>query len=114
MHSKDFLFCTSGFISLRGPLYFLNIYLFLLICLAASGLSSACRLFVAAHGLLSSCDTWAVEREGSVVVAHGLSCPEACRILVPRPGIEPTFPALEGGFLTTGPPGKSPTSFYVC
>ena len=24
------------------------------------------------------------------------------------PGIKPSFPALEGGFLTTGPPGKSP------
>ena len=27
--------------------------------------------------------------------------------LVPRPGIEPASPALDGGFLTTGPPGKS-------
>ena len=24
-----------------------------------------------------------------------------------RPGIEPAYPALQGGFLTTGPPGKS-------
>ena len=32
----------------------------------------------------------------------------ACGILVPQPGIEPTPPALEGGVLTTGPPGKSP------
>ena len=32
-------------------------------------------------------------------MAHG--------ILVPRPGIKPTSPALEGGFLTLGPPGKS-------
>ena len=30
-----------------------------------------------------------------------------CGILVPQPGIEPTPPALEGGLLTTGPPGKS-------
>ena len=44
----------------------------------------------------------------SVVTACGLSCPVACGILVPRPGIEPASPALEGGFLTTGPPGKSP------
>ena len=28
--------------------------------------------------------------------------------LVPQPGIEPLSPALAGGFLTTGPPGKSP------
>ena len=37
---------------------------------------------------------------------YGLSCSVACGILVPGPGIEPTSPALEGGFLTTGPPGK--------
>ena len=43
----------------------------------------------------------------SLVVVPGLSCPEACGILVPRPGIEPGPPALEGRFLTTGPPGKS-------
>ena len=28
-------------------------------------------------------------------------------ILVPHPGIEPVSPALQGGFSTTGPPGKS-------
>lgn len=27
-------------------------------------------------------------------------------ILGPRPGMEPEAPALEGGFLTTGPAGK--------
>ena len=41
-------------------------------------------------------------------MACGLSCPAACGILVPRPGMEPASPALEGGFFTTGPPGKSP------
>ena len=30
------------------------------------------------------------------------------------PGVEPTSPALEGGFLTTGPPGKSPELFGSC
>ena len=34
-------------------------------------------------------------------------CPMACVILPPQPGAEPMFPALEGRFLTTGPPGKS-------
>ena len=33
--------------------------------------------------------------------------PKACGILIPQPGTEPVSPALEGGFLTTGPPGKS-------
>ena len=32
---------------------------------------------------------------------------EACGILAPLLGIEPTLPALEGEVLTTGPPGKS-------
>ena len=27
---------------------------------------------------------------------------------LPGPGIEPMFPALAGGFLTTGPPGQFP------
>ena len=45
---------------------------------------------------------------GSGVVAHHwLSCFEACGLLVPGAGIEPKSPALAGGFLTTGPPGKS-------
>ena len=43
----------------------------------------------------------------SLVVVHRLSCPMACGTLVPQPGMEPVSSALEGGFLTTGPPGKS-------
>ena len=38
--------------------------------------------------------------------ARRLGCPAACGILVPQPGIELASPALEGGFLTTGPPGS--------
>ena len=41
-------------------------------------------------------------RTDSLVVAHGLSCSVACGVLVPQP-----FPELQGGFLTTGPRGKS-------
>ena len=41
---------------------------------------------------------------------RGLSCPSACGILVPQPRIEPAAPALEGGFPTTEPPGKSQVS----
>ena len=47
----------------------------------------------------------------SLVVAQG-AYPIACGILVPRPGIRLAPPALEGGFLTTGPPGKSPTLLF--
>ena len=45
--------------------------------------------------------------QASVVGPCGLSCSEACGILVHQPGIEPAAPALQGGFFTTGPPGKS-------
>ena len=48
---------------------------------------------------------------GSVIGAHWLSCSTECEILVPRPGIEPTSLALQGRFLTTEPPGKSPKLF---
>jgi len=59
-----------------------------------------------ANGLLARCGTWGLERAGSIVVPHGFSCPVAGGILVPRPGIKPTSPPLEGEFLTTGPQGK--------
>ena len=42
----------------------------------------------------------------------GSSCPEGSGILVPWPGTEPASPALQGGFLTTGPPGK-PSQFWL-
>ena len=47
-------------------------------------------------------------RAGSVVVAHGPSCPAACGIFPDR-GSNPC--PLAGGFLTTAPPGKSLPSF---
>ena len=87
--------------------------------------------FVSMHGLLSSCGAWTslqlwlagsrrcglcslwhagslqLTCTSSLVVARRISCPTACGILVPQPGIEPTSPALEGRFFTIGPPGKS-------
>ena len=43
----------------------------------------------------------------SVVVLGRLSCSMSGGILAPRPGTDPVSPALQGGFLTTGPLGKS-------
>ena len=69
---------------------FLNAYLFLWL----HGITVvACRILVAAHGLLS------------VVCAP--SCSMARGTLAPQPGLEPKSSALQGGLLTTGPPGKS-------
>ena len=65
---------------------------------------SAMGVHASHHVLVLSCSRASA---GSVVVARGLSCPLAHGILVPQPAIEPGSPALEAGFLTTGPPGKS-------
>ena len=46
--------------------------------------------------------------KGSILAVLGLSCPIAWGILVPRPQIKTTSSTLQGGFLTTKPPGKSP------
>ena len=43
---------------------------------------------IAACGLLSNCVARASEHASSVVVANGLSCPVACGLLIPRPGME--------------------------
>ena len=49
----------------------------------------------------------APELRDSVVAVLLRSCPEACGILVPQPGIEPALPVLPDEFLTTGPYGKT-------
>ena len=58
------------------------------------------------------CSVWALHCN-TQVAAYGLSCPKACEILVPRLGIEPMSTALEGRFLTTGPPGKPHPLFHL-
>ena len=65
-------------------------------------------LFLAVSGLSCSmgylrCGTWALQLWFEGLVARGI----ACGILVSQVGIEPMSPALQGGFLTPGPPGKS-------
>ena len=80
---------------------FFNIYLFG--CVAScrifwwhSGYFVAVhRLFIVVHRPLSSCGACAPEHWGSIAVVHGLSCPAACGILVPRPGIKPVSPAWQ-------------------
>ena len=119
-----FCFLLFGFLFWFG---FFKLFIYLFIWLHQV-LVAACRIFVVAYrifrcdtrafslvavcGLLPSCDARAPECAGSVVVAaRRLSCLTVCGILVPQPGIEPASRALEGRFLTTGPPGKSLTLF---
>ena len=82
-------------------LYFISfVYLLIWLCRV---LVVALKIFIVSRGF-SSC-VLSLDHVGSAVLAFGLfSGPLACGILVSRPEIEPV---LEGGFLTTGPPGKS-------
>ena len=68
--------------------------------------SLAARVLIVMHGL-SLVTAWVA----SLVGMCGFSCPGARGILVPGQGIKPASSALQGGFSTTGPPGKSPNNF---
>ena len=66
-----------------------------------------CQLLVAAHRIfIASCGIFR-QSTGTLCVVPQLGCSTACGILVSRPGIKAMCPALEGGFIITGPPGKS-------
>ena len=52
---------------------------------------------------------WALGPVG--ISSCGLSCPAACGISVPGPGIETMSAALAGRLSTTGQPGKSSFGF---
>ena len=56
---------------------------------------------------LPSCGEGAPEVHGLSSSVWRLSFSLACGILVTQPGTEPASAALQGRFLTTGPPGKS-------
>ena len=96
--------CTRAFSSgsEQGPLFeAVHSLLIVVASLVALGMPAS---VVAAHRL-SSCVPRALEHRLS-------SCGARTQLLhgmwdLPRSGIEPVFPALAGGFLTTAPPGKS-------
>ena len=81
--------------------YFLNFFMYLFACIGSSLRHSGLRCIIKLRALL----LWYTD---SLVLECGLSCSEACGILVPQPGDRTQSPALHGGFLTTEPPGKSP------
>ena len=84
---------TSGFRTLE-PSFFYKKYLFIW---QHWVLVAACGNFVVSYGTFC-CGAWTLQLWGWST-ADG--------IFVPQPGIEPMSPALQGIFLTTGPPRKS-------
>ena len=75
-------------------------------------LLSSCGVQASRCSCFSYCRAQALEHVGSVVVVQGGS---SSMWNLPGPGIKHMSPtlALAGGFLTTGPPGKSPAHFLI-
>ena len=87
-------------------LVFIHFWLHWVLVAARGILAGTYGLFVALLKLLSS-HGGSEAAAPPVVVAHrSIVASRHGGILVLRPGIQPTSPALEGGFLTTGPPGQ--------
>ena len=61
--------------------------------------------FTVLLGLFSSCGSWALEYRLGSCGTPGQLPHNMWRL--PGAGIKPVSPALAGGFITTGPPGKS-------
>ena len=74
------------------------------------GLVSSCWMWASHCGGLSCCRAWALGCVGLSSCNTQVQLPHNMwRTLIPGPGIEAMSPALPGGFLTTGPVGKSKT-----
>ena len=78
-------------------------------CCGARALGTQASVVVARG--LNSCGFWALERRLSSRGAQAQLL-RGMRDL-PRPWLEPLSPALAGGFLTTAPPGKSRSHFFM-
>ena len=113
MHSPFFLLGTAQLLYFFFLINVLKSILFLAVlalhCCAWA--FSSCGVQASLCGGFSFCRAPALGPQASVVVAHGLSCPTICGILVPRSGTERTSPALAGRFLTLDHQGNPPSCF---
>jgi len=86
-------------------IYFFKFYLFIFVCagslLQLLGATLHCSAGASPCGVSSCCRACALEREGSVVVAHRWHVESS------QTGTKPVSLAVTGGFLTTVSPGKS-------
>ena len=108
-------------------IFFFFKYLFIHLFMAVLGLRFCARAF-------SSCGKWGplfiavrgpLTIAASLVAEHRLqtrrlsNCGSRAQPLrgtwdLPRPGLEPVFPALAGRFSTTAPPGKPRYCYFLC
>ena len=93
--------------------YVASIFFFFQFIWLSRVLAAACRNLTESRGIsrCGPCALWLSRglwgAQASAVAVLCLRCSAACGILVPWQGIKPTSPALQGEFLTTGPPRKS-------
>ena len=78
--------------------------------------ASGGHLFIAVRGLLTI--TASLVAEHRLQMRRLSNCGSRAQLLrgmwdLPRPGLEPTSPALAGRFSTTAPPGKPLTSYIL-
>ena len=69
-------------------------------------------VWVVAHGIFTESGSLVVHTHSSAAERGLLVAPWGIWDFTSWPGIEPTSPALQGGFLTTWPPGKSLTWWF--
>ena len=105
--------CLFSFLFLNYLLFSFFVAVLGLRCCASFSLVAASRGYSSLRGegftlqwLLFLWSTGS-RAQALVVAARGLSCCEAYGIFPDQGGMEAVSPALQGGFLTTGPPGKS-------
>ena len=87
------------------------------LCFCARAFSSCGKrgpLFIAVHGPLTIAASSVAEPR--LQTRRLSSCGSRAQLFrgmwdLPRPGLEPVFPALAGRFSTTAPPGKPPPQF---
>ena len=105
--------CTSRAIFWK----ILKKYLFVAACGLSLVVASRGYSLVAVHRLLIAVASLVAEHglqstQPSAVVAYGLSCLVTCGIFLDQ-GLNPASPTLSGGFLTTGPPGRSQSRYTL-
>lgn len=82
-----------------GLLFFVLVLAVLSLCCVTRAFSDWGTDFSGGTRALGHVGSEAAGAWATLVVAHLLSCPATCGILVLRSGIEPTPPALQGGLL---------------
>ena len=100
---KGYKFIYSGY-STSSDVWLASIFCHSSAVFSLSFFLSFSNIYLPVLGLSCGTQGLSLPRVVSLVVGMvcRLSCPTACEILVPQPGLKNRSPALQGGVLTTG------------